>query len=609
MFNPNLHSNRKVSLTLTKFSALFFSFLLFSSFSFSQTAITTREGCKCIFRNADKIVEVLWSGKCVNGYANGKGKQRVYYNDGTDSYFEGNMKDGVRDGHGVFVGSKKDKYQGQFVNGRFEGKGTYTWADGGKYEGEWKNSEMNGKGTRHYKDGGKYVGDFVSNKREGYGIMYLKNGNRYEGEFKDGQYEGQGTYYWANGNVYTGEWKNSKREGMGVLTFDNGEKQSGEWKEGELIRDTNVDQSLFSIGRPDILKWHLSLNLEGTSNVIYIENTNALPQSNDYYRVRTVPFFGYKANLKVGTGILGANLHYEDNNLKPSFNNAVVEDKMEKTMQRVIKFAGYLPIHIKRRVSVYSEYLAMKFQNRFEVNQPLLFSDNTLQSGRSYVYSNNYKEYLFGLKGINFKSDIKAELTSGFIYSTIYMPHFNSIDTKIEPIQSKKLGTFLKYEFKNDGPKKFFDTQSYGYKYDIGFSRIELEDRSFLLFDNKKDLLFTGSTAYSKHHIAKHVTLSLSGTYRSLTPASTFDKVLFGTSCIFTAVAGSIQTFQISKYSYGNSLQEASWFSAARVILTPILNYSIIKVDNYLHKWVKGRDLYDIAQSELFYSISLNIYL
>ena len=53
-----------------------------------------------------------------------------------------------------------------------------------KYEGDWKNDVKEGKGIYYYKKGGFYEGDFINDKREGNGIMIYDNGNKYDGEWK-----------------------------------------------------------------------------------------------------------------------------------------------------------------------------------------------------------------------------------------------------------------------------------------------------------------------------------------------------------------------------------------------------------------------------------------
>ena len=79
------------------------------------------------------------------------------------------------------------KYTGTMKNGKKDGHGIFCWDDGERYEGEWKNGDMNGQGTYYYASGNRYEGGWKNDKKEGYGVFYRSNGDRYEGEWKDGK--------------------------------------------------------------------------------------------------------------------------------------------------------------------------------------------------------------------------------------------------------------------------------------------------------------------------------------------------------------------------------------------------------------------------------------
>ena len=49
------------------------------------------------------------------------------YNNGK---YEGEFKEGKREGHGVYTYNNKSKYEGQFKNDLFDGKGIFTWENG-----------------------------------------------------------------------------------------------------------------------------------------------------------------------------------------------------------------------------------------------------------------------------------------------------------------------------------------------------------------------------------------------------------------------------------------------------------------------------------------------
>ena len=60
--------------------------------------------------------------------------------------FEGEYKNGKRDGKGVYNYEGGEKFEGTFVNGLREGQGVFTWKDGIRWEGPFKNDDMNGEG-------------------------------------------------------------------------------------------------------------------------------------------------------------------------------------------------------------------------------------------------------------------------------------------------------------------------------------------------------------------------------------------------------------------------------------------------------------------------------
>ena len=91
-----------------------------------------------------------------------------------------------------------------------EGRGKYTYPHGDKYEGEWKNGLPNGKGVFTFGkgkwEGDKYIREHKEGEKHGQWTLTSPDGDMYEGEFKDGKYDGQGTYTWSDGREYVGEW-------------------------------------------------------------------------------------------------------------------------------------------------------------------------------------------------------------------------------------------------------------------------------------------------------------------------------------------------------------------------------------------------------------------
>lgn len=90
-----------------------FIFILFGVHS----VLGQQTGCKVLI----PALSGTYSGKCKNGFANGKG---------------------------TAIGI--DKYEGQFFKGVPQGKGTYTWSNGSWYNGQWSKGKRDGKGKMFY---------------------------------------------------------------------------------------------------------------------------------------------------------------------------------------------------------------------------------------------------------------------------------------------------------------------------------------------------------------------------------------------------------------------------------------------------------------------------
>ena len=85
-------------------------------------------------------------------------KERREYSDG--SRYEGEMKDGKREGEGTWVRPDGTKYNGQWSNDKPDGLGTFIWPDGRKFKGYWKNGKRHGKGIEILPDGKRIEGEW-----------------------------------------------------------------------------------------------------------------------------------------------------------------------------------------------------------------------------------------------------------------------------------------------------------------------------------------------------------------------------------------------------------------------------------------------------------------
>lgn len=83
------------------------------------------------------------------------------------------------------------------------------------YEGQWKNGKRNGRGKQIWKEGSIYEGYFVDDKANGKGRLVHANGEVYEGDWVDGLAEGNGELFKLDGSCYQGEFKNDKQVHFG----------------------------------------------------------------------------------------------------------------------------------------------------------------------------------------------------------------------------------------------------------------------------------------------------------------------------------------------------------------------------------------------------------
>ena len=159
---------------------------------------------------------------------NGKGKFLFPNGD----VYEGDVKAGVVAGRGIYVTKGGDRIEGSFADGRANGSGIYRFASGDRYEGDMVAGEPRGKGRYFTKSGDRIEGQFAGGRAQGNGTYYFANGDRYEGEMKEGALSGQGAYFYASGQKYEGELVNALPEGKGVFWFIDGSRFEGAFEKG-----------------------------------------------------------------------------------------------------------------------------------------------------------------------------------------------------------------------------------------------------------------------------------------------------------------------------------------------------------------------------------------
>jgi len=81
----------------------------------------------------------------------------IYDSNFENKTFEGEYKDGKRNGYGVITFNNGDSFEGNFVDGLKSGQGKYIYKSGAVWEGPFENDKMNGEGTYSLKGKSKKV--------------------------------------------------------------------------------------------------------------------------------------------------------------------------------------------------------------------------------------------------------------------------------------------------------------------------------------------------------------------------------------------------------------------------------------------------------------------
>eukprot|EP00960_Hanusia_phi_P066737 766462-Hanusia_phi.AAC.7 len=203
-----------------------------------------------------------YHGEIEKNMATGKGKLEWPNGD----YYLGSVKEGKRHGSGEFFvmssnGEARSHYHGGWYEGKRHGWGKLTFGHRQDqwYEGEWKDGAKNGNGTMQWSSGNVYVGDFVNNCREGQGRMqWMERNEIYIGEWKADKLHGMGRYLWLSDvdvnknlaafNQYVGQFAENQRHGFGIFSYADGSRYVGEWNanhkhgKGTMISSVGVQQ-------------------------------------------------------------------------------------------------------------------------------------------------------------------------------------------------------------------------------------------------------------------------------------------------------------------------------------------------------------------------------
>lgn len=142
-------------------------------YTLNEQWVECGNSCKLLDPYYSPGVTFEWTGGQKDGKAHGIGKAIKYVNGKYESTYEGEYKNGIREGFGRFSHVEGTIQEGPFVKGQFSGKGIETMDNGDSYEG-----------------------NFVNYQRHGYGKYKMANGSTFEGWFVVGEvYTGKLTYY------------------------------------------------------------------------------------------------------------------------------------------------------------------------------------------------------------------------------------------------------------------------------------------------------------------------------------------------------------------------------------------------------------------------------
>ena len=153
----------------TKTHKILWFVLLFVAISINAQNYTLKEqwvscgnSCQLLDPYYSEGVSFEWNGGCKDGKAHGKGKAVKYNRGKYESTYEGEYKNGIREGNGRFTHSDGTVKEGSFVNGQLCGEGIMDSDDGDSYAGNFINYRYHGVGKYKWANGSTFEGWLVA---------------------------------------------------------------------------------------------------------------------------------------------------------------------------------------------------------------------------------------------------------------------------------------------------------------------------------------------------------------------------------------------------------------------------------------------------------------
>ena len=146
----------------------------------------------------------VWNGIGIFKYKNGVIEYKGYFKN--FAFNEYGIISTIQMNKGKIIG--KHEFNGEFKEGIQNGIGIYTDPENRKYLGEWKNGNFEGIGTFKYPDGEICQGEFKAGIRQGFCYINYIDGSYFEGHCDKGRFNGYGKFIIKPGQTYEGKWEN-----------------------------------------------------------------------------------------------------------------------------------------------------------------------------------------------------------------------------------------------------------------------------------------------------------------------------------------------------------------------------------------------------------------
>lgn len=172
-------------------------------------------------------------------------KTRINYE--KNEYYEGSIKNGIRNGKGWYYYLNKDFYYGNWVDDEKHGYGQFYYHRGDLYRGYWKKGVKHGFGEYFYNNGDRYKGYWLNNEKHGKGIYYYNDFCEYRGIFVHNHKHGKGIYIDSDNSIVKEIWNKGH-----FVTKIRTEKKKEDLSNSELLCQSIEDIELDENAQADI---------------------------------------------------------------------------------------------------------------------------------------------------------------------------------------------------------------------------------------------------------------------------------------------------------------------------------------------------------------------